>query len=150
MLPAGTPADWMLLMISRTISGDEQQAGAPLQGINLDADDVRRLETGGRVICSPVNSFIPRSIMSRTTRCGKPIAHDGLRIGDFHHPSGNNPAGPAEIRRLRSTDDFDRGRTWQGHVAEGFGIDAIGNRLALPTATGLDERSPIHGAALSA
>ena len=29
MLPAGTPADWTPLMISRTISGDEQQAGAP-------------------------------------------------------------------------------------------------------------------------
>ena len=146
MLPAGTPADWTPLMISRTISGDEQQAGAP-DGLILMptiSEGSTNFAQAAATERSPVNSFIPRSIMSRTTGC-----ETRLRTMEFESVTsttrpGNNPGIPSADLAGFGPWTTSIGGGWQGHVAEGSGIDAIKEQAGASHTTGFDERPPIH------
>src|SRR6476660_9713244 len=136
MLLVGTPADWTPLMISRTISGDEQQAGAP-EGLILiptTSEGSTNLAQAAATDRSPVNSFIPRSIISRTTGC-----ETRLRTMDFESVTsttrpGNSPGMPSG--------DLAGFGPWTTSIGGGSGRvtspKALGsmpsrNRLVLPT-----------------
>src|SRR5438105_13415278 len=97
MLPTATPADRTPLMISRTISGDEQHAGAPdgLILIPTISEGSTNFAQAAATVRSPVNSFMPRSIMARTIGCAT-----RLRTMDFESETsttrpGNNPGMPS-------------------------------------------------------
>src|SRR3954469_4267432 len=135
MLPAGTPTDRTPSMISRTISGDEQQAGAPdgLILIPTMSEGSTNLAQAARNEGSPVNSFIPRSIIPRTTDCDTRLrTMDSEWLTSTTVP-GNNPGIPSE--------DFSGRTPWTTCIGGGSGRvtspKALGSmpsrkRLALP------------------
>src|ERR1041384_4075523 len=72
----GTPAASKPLTISRIISGDEQQAGAPEGLILIPTTSLgsMNLDHAARSELSPVNSFMPLSIIRATTGCDTRLA----------------------------------------------------------------------------
>src|SRR5256886_11468544 len=97
MLRTGTPTDCSPLMITRTISGEEQQAGAPEGLILTPTTSVGsiNLDHASRSELSPVSSFIPCSIMRPMMGC-----ETRFRTIDFGSDSsttrpGNNPGIPS-------------------------------------------------------
>src|SRR5437870_3734390 len=97
MFSLGTPTACRLPMISRIISGEEQQAGAPEGLILMPTTSVGsiNLAHAARRERSPVSSFIPCSIMRPTTGC-----ETRFRTMDFGSESsttrpGNNPGIPS-------------------------------------------------------
>src|SRR2546430_13852292 len=86
-LRAGTPTDCGPLMISRTISGEEQQAGAPEGLILMPTTSVGsiNLAHAARSEPWPVRSFIPCSIMRPHDGLRNAVPHNRFRIRQFHH-----------------------------------------------------------------
>src|SRR5256886_1958572 len=86
-LRAGTPTDCGPLMISRTISGEEQQAGAPEGLILMPTTSVGsiNLAHAARSEPWPVRSFIPCSIMRPHNGLRNAVPHNRFRIRQFHH-----------------------------------------------------------------
>src|SRR6266567_384311 len=136
ILPTDTPADRTPLMISLTISGDEQQAGAPdgLILIPTISEGSTNFAQAAAVERSPVNSFMPCSIMARTTGCETRLP--AMEVGSETSTTrpGNSPGMP-------SADLAGRG-PWTISIGGGSGRvtspKALGsspsrNRLALPT-----------------
>src|SRR5436190_9428552 len=80
ILRAGTPTDCGPLMTSRTISGEEQQAGAP-EGLIL----IPTTSVGSTNLDWPVRSFIPCSIMRPHDGLRNAVPHNRFRIRQFHH-----------------------------------------------------------------
>src|SRR3984893_1160740 len=135
-LRAGTPTDSTPLMISRTISGDEQQAGAP-DGLILMptiSDDSTNLAHAAGTDRSPVNSFIPRSIMLRTTGCETRLRTMEFESWTSTTRPGNNPGIPSgEDLACRSPWTTSMGGG-SGRVTspQAFGSRPSSNKLALP------------------
>ena len=83
--------------------------------------------------------------MSRITGCDT-----RLRTMDFESVTsttrpGNNPGMPSgDLAGFGPWTTSIGRRLWQGHVAEGFGIDAIEEQAGASHTTGFDERPPIH------
>src|SRR6476620_5943312 len=136
MLLVGTPADWTPLMISRTISGDEQQAGAP-EGLILiptTSEGSTNLAQAAETDRSPVNSCIPRSIMSRTTGC-----ETRLRTMDFESVTsttrpGNSPGIPSgDLAGFGPWTTSIGGGSSRVTSPKALGSMPSRNRLALPT-----------------
>src|SRR2546423_12125127 len=71
MLCAGTPTSCNALIISRTSSGEEQQAGAPEGLILIPTTSVGSMNfnQAALTVLSPVSSFIPSSSMRRMIPC---------------------------------------------------------------------------------
>src|SRR4029077_15942110 len=84
-------------MISLTISGDEQQAGAPdgLILIPTMSEGSTNLAQAAATECSPVNSFIPRSIIARTTCCETRLRTTELESVTSTTRPGNSPGMPS-------------------------------------------------------
>src|SRR5207253_9963400 len=71
LLRTGTPTDANPLMISSTISVEEQQSGAPERLILIPTVSAVSINFAhaARTDLSPVKSFIPSSSIRRTTGC---------------------------------------------------------------------------------
>src|SRR5580765_7648858 len=97
MLLVGTPADWTPLIISLTISGDEQQAGAP-EGLILIptmSEGSTNFAQAAATERSPVNSVMPRSIMDRTTGCETRFRAMAFGLETSTTRPGNSPGMPS-------------------------------------------------------
>src|SRR5215471_3946809 len=97
MFSFGIPTDSSPAMISRTISGEEQQAGAP-EGLILTPTTSlgsTNLAQAARNEPSPVNSFNPRSIMPATTACDTRLPTMALAADTCTTRPGYNPGIPS-------------------------------------------------------
>src|SRR5580704_12724378 len=149
MLAAGTPADCTPLMISRTISGEEQQAGAPdgLILIPTMSAGSTNLAHAAEADFSPVNSFIPRSIMPRTTGCETRLLTIEFESWTSTTRPGNSPGIPFGALAGRAPWTTSIGGDW-GRVTspKALGSRPSRNRLALPTQLALTKvRRSING-----
>src|SRR5882724_1988851 len=123
-------------MISLTISGDEQQAGAPDGLILIPTISVgsTNLAQAAATEYSPVSSFMPRSIMERTTGC-----ETRLRTMEFEWETsttrpGNNPGMPSADLAGRGPWTMSIGGASNSVTPpRAFGSRPSRNRLALPT-----------------
>src|SRR5919108_2893008 len=105
MFSLGTPTDSTPLIISRTISGEEQQAGAPdglilIPTMSLGATN---LAHAARIELSPVSSRMPRSIIRAITGCD-------TRLPTIASGENNSTTRPGNRPGIPSLDDLASGR----------------------------------------
>src|SRR5215470_18006737 len=96
MLRAGTPTDWRDAIISRRISGEEQQAGAP-DGLilrpTISCGSMNRAQAS-RPELAPVSSFMARLSIWPTIGCATRFLTMAFDSGTSTTLPGNKPGIP--------------------------------------------------------
>ena len=135
-------------MISRTISGEEQQAGAPDGLILMPTTSFGSINFAHAACAdfSPVNSNIARSSMPCTIGCETRFRMMALGSRISTTRPGKSPGIPSGDGFVSGqTAEFDGWHCRRRHVGSHHRIKSLNQQRSASNAAGFHERTAIHG-----